>query len=474
MSKTKKRLTAGAAGLLITVAAALSAITISSAAAPTEGSIVPDAAVAVAPFTAGTPFSSGQLINVVVPANSLFVSTSSVNIVECAAPNGVPPTQPLNCDGNTIQGPTVLPNSDGSINLDTEGDGLYSLYALPDSISLGESSSNQVTCGDTAATECVLYIGDNQGDFTQPHVFSQPFYVAPNATDDGTPGGDGSAPSTSSAQPTTLTTSLSGGGQSGASISVPTGTAVTDTATLAGTNAATATGTVTYNVYTDSGCTTLASGGGGTAETVTAGAVPPSAPVTLSTAGTYYWGATYSGDSSNTTSSSTCGTGGEIETVTSGTSSAQPTRLRTSLIGGHNLGGRSFGWGSRITAVIAGASVTDTARLIGTNAATATGTVTYTVYTQQSVTKNHFRYWHWVVLGTAGTVTVTAGQVPESNPVTLPAGIYEWHAVYSGDSANKASSSRFGSETEIVIPSSPCGKGQLTSKFSCQISSRKG
>jgi hypothetical protein len=474
MFKTKKRLAAGAAGLLVTVGAALGAITISSAAAPTEGSTVPTAAVPVAPFTAGTPFSSGQQINVVIPANSLFVSTSSVNIVECAAPDGVPPTLPLDCDGNTIQGPTILPNADGSINLQADGEGLYQIFALPDSITLGESPSSQVTCGDTAATECVLYIGDDQGDFTQPHVFSQPFYITPDATDSGTPGGDGSAPATTTAQPTTVSTSLSGGGQSGTSISVPTGTAVTDTATLSGTNAATATGTVTYNVYTDSGCTTLATGGAGTAETITtAGTLPAAAPVTLSTAGTYYWGVTYSGDSSNQTSSSTCGSGGEVETVTTATTTAQPTRLRTSLIGGRTTGGRDFRWEGRIVAVIAGASVTDTATLSGTNAATATGTVTYTVYTQKTVTKNHFRYWHWVVLGTAGTVTVTAGHVPMSNAVTLPEGIFEWHAVYSGDVANQPSSSRFGSETEIVLPPTQCRTGWMTSPASCQIDARR-
>jgi len=62
-----------------------------------------------------------------------------VNVVECAAPNGVPPTLPLDCDGNTIQGPTILPNADGSINFQTQKYGLYTLYALPDSISLGET-----------------------------------------------------------------------------------------------------------------------------------------------------------------------------------------------------------------------------------------------------------------------------------------------------------------------------------------------
>ena len=98
-----------------------------------------------------------------------------------------------------------------------------------------------------------------------------------------------------------MSTSLSGGGQSGSSISVPTGTAVTDTATLSGTNAATATGTVTYNVYSDSGCTTLArvAAAARPRPSRRPGSLPASAPVTLSTAGTYYWGVSYSGDSSN-------------------------------------------------------------------------------------------------------------------------------------------------------------------------------
>jgi hypothetical protein len=159
---------------------------------PSEGASGPYA-VAVSPFTAGDAYSSGQQINVVVPANSLFVSTSSVNIVECAAPNGVLPTLPTECDGNTIQGPTILPNADGSINLQTQGYGLYQVFALPDSISLGETPSSAVKCGDTAATECVLYIGDAQGDFTQPHVFSQPFFIAANSDDLGELPGDGSS-----------------------------------------------------------------------------------------------------------------------------------------------------------------------------------------------------------------------------------------------------------------------------------------
>ena len=114
--------------------------------------------------------------------------------------------------------------------------------------------------------------------------------------------------------PSTTSTSLSGGGQSGASILVPESTAVSDTATLSGTNASTATGTVTYSVYSDSGCTTVVSTG--TAQSITTpGTLPASSAVTLGTPGTYYWQASYSGDSANAASMSTCGS--EVETVTS-------------------------------------------------------------------------------------------------------------------------------------------------------------
>ena len=58
----------------------------------------------------------------------------------------------------------------------------------------------------------------------------------------------------------------------------------------------------------------------------------------------------------------------------------------------------------------------------------------------------------------AGSVTVANGKVPKSNPVTLPVGVYEWQASYSGDANNQPSSSCFGSETEIVIPLPPVCK----------------
>lgn len=103
---------------------------------------------------------------------------------------------------------------------------------------------------------------------------------------------------------TTLTTLLSAGTNSGAQITVPEGTAVADGAKLAGTNAFEATGTVTYDVYSNSTCTTRVASGGTAG--VGGGVVGGSNPLTLGP-GVYYWQATYSGDVNNQPSTSTCG-----------------------------------------------------------------------------------------------------------------------------------------------------------------------
>lgn len=114
---------------------------------------------------------------------------------------------------------------------------------------------------------------------------------------------------------TTVTTSLAGGAKTGTVITVPSGTAVQDSATLAGANAATATGTVTYTVYSDAACSAVAAAGAAQA-IGSPGALPSSKAVTLAAAGTYYWKASYSGNANNAASASTCGPAGEVETVT--------------------------------------------------------------------------------------------------------------------------------------------------------------
>jgi hypothetical protein len=182
----------GVAAAAASAAGALSIVMFAGpagAAAPTQGSIVPNSAVPVGSVTPG-PFSSGQGIDVVVPANSVFNSNQDINILECAAPNGIPPTSPSACDGNTINGDTLSPNADGSLDYQAFAQTLYTVYALPDAGSLFEGPSG-VQCGDTDATECILYIGTQQSDFTQPHVWSQPFKILANGDDLGENPGDG-------------------------------------------------------------------------------------------------------------------------------------------------------------------------------------------------------------------------------------------------------------------------------------------
>src|SRR5215475_2416635 len=77
-----------------------------------------------------------------------------------------------------------------------------------------------------------------------------------------------------SPKPTSLSTSLSGGGKEGAEITVSEGTGVKDTATLKGENAGKATGTVKYAVYSDSKCEKLVTKAGEV--TVKEGKVPAS------------------------------------------------------------------------------------------------------------------------------------------------------------------------------------------------------
>jgi hypothetical protein len=313
--------------------------------------------------------------------------------------------------------------TDGGYNLDDDGSCKFSGTSLSDTAAGLDPAGLQY---DGGPTQTILL---ESGSAAIDHVTSgadctgndQRSVAWPTPCDIGAVG----APMTTA---TTTSTSLSSGGQSGASISVAESTAVSDTAMLSGTNASTATGTVTYSVYSDSGCTMPVSLG--TAENITTpGTLPASSPVALGAPGTYYWQASYSGDSANDVSISTCGS--EVETVTSPTA----TTTSTSLSGGGQSGAN--------ISVAESTAVSDTATLSGTNASTATGTVTYSVYSDSGCTTA-------VSSGTAQSIT-TPGTLPASSPVTLSApGMYYWQASYSGDSANTASMGTCGSEVETV------------------------
>jgi hypothetical protein len=123
--------------------------------------------------------------------------------------------------------------------------------------------------------------------------------------------------------PTSTTATIAGGGQTGGTIAVPEGTVVTSEAVLSGTDASTATGSISYRVYSDAQCSNEVANAG--TLPVKEGSVASSSPEVFP-AGTYYWQVSYSGDSTSQRSASTCGADVENvqQTPTAGTGAAAP------------------------------------------------------------------------------------------------------------------------------------------------------
>lgn len=116
------------------------------------------------------------------------------------------------------------------------------------------------------------------------------------------------AEATPVATATTVTTSQTAGTTTGAEIAVPAGTVgETDRATIAGTNAGSAGGTVAYALYSSSTCSAASQLANSTAAVVGGVAGPSSAVTVALSPGNYYWRATYSGDAKNAASQSECG-----------------------------------------------------------------------------------------------------------------------------------------------------------------------
>jgi len=204
-------------------------------------------------------------------------------------------------------------------------------------------------------------------------------------------------------------------------ISAAIGEPVHDSSTLSGATA-NAGGTVTYTVYSDDQCTTSVASGG--TKTVTNGIVPDSDSVSFDAAGTFYWQAAYSGDANNDPATSACQS--EIVTVNKNSPSISTTLSATTA----NIGD----------------SVHDSATLTGATA-NAGGTVTYTVYTNNTCTTG---------AQDAGTKAVTNGVVPDSNSITFnSAGDFYWQAVYSGDANNNGATSICTEEHLVVNKNQP-------------------
>jgi len=144
------------------------------------------------------PYRNGQTITVSIGANNLFTPNQHINIIECSDFGGTAaglPKSIAQCDGNTIQGGTVVIGADGAF---TEKG--FVVYSLPNQ-NLAELVDGVPVCNTTHP--CVLYVGQNQEDFTQPKVFSAPFTVTP--TPGSTPTAAGSNPTQVPATPGTGT-----------------------------------------------------------------------------------------------------------------------------------------------------------------------------------------------------------------------------------------------------------------------------
>ena len=278
------------------------------------------------------------------------------------------------CTGTPSPAGTVNLNADGTVpNSSTEGPLAPGSYAFQATYSLGvsEGAINAVAAGWTSTCE--------------------PFTVGLGTS-------------------TTATVVV----QSGPA----TGSSAHDTATVTTSDTVVASGTVTYTFFSNGTC----DGTGTAAGTVTlsgTGAVPNSntegPPLA---AGSYSFRATYSGDSNYAGSTSAC----EPFTLGGGTS-ATATAVNDAATG--------LAWsGSEAT----GASAYDTATVTTSDTIVASGTVTYTFFSNGTCPGTP---------SAAGTVTLTAaGLVPNSNTEgSLVAGSYAFQATYSGDSNYAGSTS---------------------------------
>jgi hypothetical protein len=221
---------------------------------------------------------------------------------------------------------------------------------------------------------------------------------------------------------------------------------ISDTATLSG--AANPTGTITFKAYgpfdiastasgdtcVDSGTTANLAFTSGTQSLTgpdSGGKYSATASFVPASAGRYEWVASYGGDPNNGASATKCGDANEASLVmeTPGVS----TTLSTSSA---NVGDK----------------VHDEATLSWSSSFKPSGTVTYTVYSDETCSTEATTGAGKQISAQPGAVTVSSdGSVPKSPEVTFQqSGTYYWQAAYGGDSNYNAAKSECKSETLVV------------------------
>ena len=174
-----------------TVASAITGLSLGSpsfASGPSAGTEVPNSALPSAPTPQGRSRADRSSRSRSPPTRRSPPEPGSTSS-SAPPPVGWPPRPPRPVTGTRSKATRSSSERAGWVDytnvLPNHG---YTVYALPDA-NLGESSSGTPVCN--LSNECVLYIGQDQNDFTQPHFFSQLFYVQPVAGDTGSPAGNG-------------------------------------------------------------------------------------------------------------------------------------------------------------------------------------------------------------------------------------------------------------------------------------------
>ena len=205
-----------------------------------------------------------------------------------------------------------------------------------------------------------------------------------------------------------------------ASSGVSVGSAVSDTSMLA--NGYNPTGTITWSLYNNSGCTgpavfTTTSGGA-----VSGNGSYTSASYTTTEAGTYYWIANYLGDSNNSATTNGCGDSGETSVV-----NAVTPAISTSATPATD---------------ITGGSVVDKATISG--GYSPTGTITWKLYNNSGCTGT--------AVFTSSSQAVSGNSTYTSSPyMTTAAGTYTWSFSYIGDVNNNSVSACGGTGETLIV-----------------------
>jgi hypothetical protein len=151
------------------VAGTATALSVATFLVPFGGSASAAAGVTLSP-SAG-PYSSGSTINVSGTGfPSLSSDPSGLSIIECSDPGGLSANLPVTaagCDASTAYPLPISQSSGGAF-----GPIGFQVQAL------STSTGSSIDCGNTTATECVLWVGpDFNNAFTTNDAFSAPFEV---------------------------------------------------------------------------------------------------------------------------------------------------------------------------------------------------------------------------------------------------------------------------------------------------------